>query len=502
MTFFLLLVIATGLSAVLFVGSIGWYLRIKKQLQNGTEMEEGDEPAADSSASESSTQDEWLNLIDQQIQVCNELLEIQNSYGEEDLTLRCWQAFLEIERVLIQSSDANVADYLDKFEFVLERLKQAQEIEALLKRLSVSNHVLKELNQVVQKTGEAVFEQMNTTAKLNLKLDRLQERLQKEFDLDAALANVRAELASLYEFAERLKQGMENKEDTNDEYMDTLSEFLGSASSESFLAPIKNELDDKVLELQSMADYRSQVIEELKNSLKSQRNSNDGQSDHLAEYDVAFARMEKSLLESNKVIKALEYKLQSLQTIKYNLNVDMRKREEELKEKDAKLRESNVHQKVQEALAREQDSVNSIVDFMDKVPFSPEYLDFEEEQSEKLSSLQKLVNESELYVSVLERDLEKEKLEHEQLVARLEGDNKVPLTLSEHEKEELENLREVNAELENEKVYLLEQLADNSENSKAVQELQLKIKELDMKIETVQMNYVNMEERYLNSLMS
>jgi chromosome segregation ATPase len=234
------------------------------------------------------------------------------------------------------------------------------------------------------------------------------------------------------------------------------------------------------------------------------RDTSDGQHDYLAVYDIAFARLEKSLLESNKVIKALEHKLESLQTIKYNLNVDMRKREEELKVKDAKLKASGQEAKLraQSAIAREQSSVEAIANFMDTAPLTAEYADFEDVQSEKLATLQELVNESELYVNVLERDLDKERLEHEQLLARLENDHSQPLALSPHEEDELRNLREVNSELESEKISLLEQLSNTTEDSEAVEELQRKIKELDMKIETVQVNYVNMEERYLNSLMS
>ncbi|WP_417507540.1 hypothetical protein [Marinomonas gallaica] len=512
MTFFVLLIIATAVSTVMLLGSVWWYWRVKKQLENEPvekdeqqdTPESNDTEVASDGSVEVSVKDAWLDLIDQQKDLCNELLTTQNDNENEDLTLRCWQTFLEVERILIQDSHANVADYLDKFEFVLERLKQAQEIDALLKQLSVSNQLLKQLNKVIQKTGDAAFEQMNTTANLNLKLDGLQDKLHEELELDQELADVRAELASLHEFAGRLKQKMESKSDHDKEYLDTLSEFLGSASSDSFLAPIKSELDDKVVELQSLADYRTKIIEELKVRLKSKRVSKDGRHVHLAEYDVAFAKMEKSLLESNKVIKALEQKLESLQTIKYNLNVDVRKREEELKAKDAKLRESrgDVPMQAQASLAREQDSVNAIVESMDKVPFSPEYSDFEAEQSVKLASLQELVNESELYVNVLERDLERAKIEHDRLTDRLESGDEVPLMLSSQEKEELENLREINSELESEKISLIEQLSVNSEDTEAVQELQQKIKELDMKIETVQVNYVNMEERYLNSLMS
>ncbi|WP_417553835.1 hypothetical protein [Marinomonas fungiae] len=91
------------------------------------------------------------------------------------------------------------------------------------------------------------------------------------------------------------------------------------------------------------------------------------------------------MLESNKVIKALEHKLESLQTIKYNLNVDMRKREE-IESEDAKLKASGQEAKLraQSAIAREQSSVEAIASFMDTAPLTAEYADFEEAQSESL----------------------------------------------------------------------------------------------------------------------
>lgn len=510
MNLFWLLVSALVVSVVLLLSSIVWYWLAKRNQSEGqADLSADDREEAVPSTDQNvpmvpSEKERWLELIDQQQTFCSELLEQQRALGDEDLTLRCWSTFLEIERILLEQEDAQFEEHLDKFEFVLELLKHAQQIDDLLKQLTVSNQLLKQLNKVTQKTGDSVFEQINITAHLNLKLDQLQERLQQEVALDQELADVRAELASLFEFAEGLKQKIDSKNEHDGDYLEILSEFIGSTSSVSFLTSMKSELDEKVVELQDLADYRTQVIAELKARLKNLRNENDGQRDYIAECDVAFARFEKSLLESNRVIKALEQKLESLQTIKYNLSVDVRKRDEALKIKDAKLRAQGVEvkMKAQAAIAREQSSVNAIVDFMDQVPLLPEFSDFETQQSEKLATLQKLVQESELYVNVLERDLEKEKLEHEQLLARLEQRPSEPLALSDQEQDELRNLREVNSELEEEKNRLLGQLSSTTEDSQEIQVLQQKIKELDVKIETVQINYVNMEERYLNSLMS
>lgn len=504
MTLFVLL-ISTGISTLLFLGCGWWYLRARRLIKENMD-ESGDAQdveLAEVAVTATTQHEDWLDFIDKQIELCHELMTSSGQTDQDDMILRCWLAFLEIEKHVIEQNSVPLEPLLEKFEFVLESLKQAQAIDELLKQLSVSNTLLNELNKIVQKTGETVFSKTNVTSELSQQLDKLQAQLQKESQLDAQLAEVRAELASMYELAERLKTSPTAGKEMDEEYMGALSDFLGSASSDQFLTPIKTELDDKVQELQHLAEYRGQVIKELKGKLKSKRGSSVNH-DPLTEYDIAFAKLEKNLLESNKVIKALEHKLESLQTIKYNLNVDVRKREEELKLKDAKLKATSggARKNAQDAIAREQSSVDALAGFMDKVPLSSEFNEFEQEQTQKLAQLQLLVNESELYVNVLERDLEKEKEEHEQLVARLENRSTEDMTISEQELEELANLREINAELEEEKIELIDQLSQTSGDSQDSLALQQKIKELDMKIETIQANYVNMEERYLNSLMS
>ncbi len=494
------LMITTGVSALLLIASGVWYWRVKQKSKVETPAESvedsedfNDEAVTDDQVSQNS---HWLELLDQQLAVCEQLSEEQ-----QDLSLKCWHTFLSIERELLSGDDEDVTPYLSQFEFVLEQLQQAQEIDVLLKRLSVSNNLLKELNKVIQHTGDLVFDQMNITADLNAKLDKQQEKLNEEQEVDQELASVRAELASMYELGERLKADADNS--SSKQYLDALSEFLGETSSDGFLAPMRTELDDKVDELQHLADYRASVINELKDRVSQKREVAHGKDDHLAEYDIAFARFEKSLLESNRVIKSLENKLESLQTIKYNLNVDVRKREEALRLKGAQL-ESKDEVSVmsaQEALANEYDSVEALSGFIDAMPFHKDYEEFESEQLEKLASLKKMVDDSELYVNVLERDLDKAKLEYDQLTQRLNGDVGEVVPTSQ-EQEEIENLKEINAELEDEKRRLLDQLDSGADDNEEVLLLQKKIADLDAKIDTVQANYVNMEERYLNSLMS
>ncbi|RDL42640.1 hypothetical protein DN730_18535 [Marinomonas piezotolerans] len=513
MTFLQGLIALLLLSVVAFVVTIGWYFRVRKGMtpeaeSDSKEQEElanEDAVGVEDDVQSETSENAWVELIDHQIAICTRLLNDRESLGEEDLALQCWQTFLTIERELIAQNEYEASSYLERFEFVLNRLRHAQEIDALLKQLSVSNDLLKKINLVIQKTGDRAFEQMNKTAELNLKLDKQQVKLAAEANVDKELAEVRAELAAMYELGERAKGHTDDQSDEN--YLKALSDLLGEASSDAFLAPMRTELDDKVAELQYLADYRAEAIKELKARIKEKRSSGKGKNQNtLTEYDIAFVRYEKSLLESNKVIKLLESQLDSLQTIKYNLNIDVRKRDEELRLKDEQLKlgKNSVTITAQEAINREQSSVDVIAQFIDKVPLTGEYTEFEEQQSEKLMSLKALVDESELYVNVLERDLDKAKHEHDELLARIEQvrDEGGELSLSSNELEEIENLKEINHELTEEKARLMEELKQGEGDLQDIAALQSKIEDLDAKIETVQSNYVNMEERYLNSLMS
>ena len=86
-------------------------------------------------------------------------------------------------------------------------------------------------------------------------------------------------------------------------------------------------------DLKQLAAHQKAIMAELKEQVRKVRAGQDGDGKHVGVYDIYIVRLEKALLESGRVVKRLEKKLESLQTIKYNLNIDVIKRDEALKQK-------------------------------------------------------------------------------------------------------------------------------------------------------------------------
>ncbi|ETX10112.1 hypothetical protein MUS1_04590 [Marinomonas ushuaiensis DSM 15871] len=497
------------------------YLSVRKAAVDlgatlSTDDSDGDELLGVSSEEK----EQWLVLLRQQKKICVELLKgSPNSDFQGKASLSCWSIFLDVEIHIIEHSvpDSKVLALLEAFKKILAKIDRAQEIDELFKSLKVNQSLLDELNGVIQQVEDKASSQVDTRSELNDHLNEIQEQLAQEPELDQSLAALRAEMASMCEFSERLKLHLDEvkEEGESSAYADTLSAFLNETDQSIFLDSMSLELDDKVLDLKQLAAYQKNIIVDLKEQV---RNAKDSQKDekHVGIYDVFIVRLEKSLLESGRVVKRLERKLESLQTIKYNLNIDIAKRDKALKTKEALLEVGENEERAAQGIDiygvfdAERSTMKNMEDLLHQESFTEETDAFANEQSSKLGALRLMVNESELYVEMLERDLDKAHVLRESLERRLLDTNELAevsiddsFTAMEHrDLEEIENLREVNEELEAERKRLDAELRDGVTQSEELIELQKKVDELDDKIANIQEQYVEMEERYLTALMS
>ncbi|WCN12166.1 hypothetical protein GV054_03640 [Marinomonas mediterranea] len=520
-----LLIGAAAFFAITCLVSVGWYLYVRRQVRShesgssdseiNDDSETSDVAGGASNANAEKDRDVWLSLLVEQSEVCQTLIEQygQNSPHEKAI-LTCWQTFLDVEITLLSNHHKiqETERLLDAFAPLVERLMDAQDVEMMLRKLSVNTKLLKQINKIVQKTGDQVFEQMNVTSNLNLQLEKAQAKLLNETELDQELAELRAEIASMYDLAERLKR--ESALETaahSDEYHLALDDFLDGALGNDFLAPMADEMDHKINDLKHLADYQADAIADLKKQLKEVKERKD-KGKHIDTADIAVARMEKAMLENNKVIKSLENKLLSVQTIKHNLNVDVRRREAELLHKDAMLKEKQRARsggdEWRDVIEQEYSAMSNMEKLLSDIPLTDESQEFHTEQGGKVGELRAMVRESELYVEMLESDLDKlkEKKEslEETLAAALRGE-KVDIQSANNEakaREEVENLREINSELSREQQKLVRELDALGKDDEETAKLKDMIIDLDQKIETVQAQYVAMEEKYLNAMMS
>ncbi|TDP01058.1 hypothetical protein [Marinomonas balearica] len=520
-----LLIGAAAFSATTCLISAGWYLYVRRQKLSpdnessgeGAEHSENASGGGPTDSGKNITQDKdiWVSLLMEQSAVCETLLE---QYGQtsahEKAILTCWQTFLDVEITLLSNNHEikETERLLDAFTPLVERLMDAQDVEMMLRKLSINTKLLKQINKIVQKTGDQVFAQMNVTANLNLQLDKAQAKLLHETELDQELAELRAEIASMYDLAERLKR--ESHSETaahSDEYHSALDDFLDGALGNDFLAPVADEMNHKISDLKHLADYQAEAIADLKKQLKEAKERTI-RDKHIDTADIAVARMEKAMLENNKVIKALENKLASVQTIKHNLNVDVRRREAELLHKGAMLQEkqraNSGSEEWRDVIEQEYSAMNNMEKLLSDIPLTQESQEFHAEQGGKVGELRAMVSESELYVEMLELDLDKlrEKKDalDETLEAALRGEKvDIQSVVNENQiREEIENLKEVNGELSRELQKLKDELSELSKDDQDTLELKDMIVDLDQRIEMVQAQYVVMEEKYLNAMMS
>lgn len=515
-------------SGVLLSSTLVWlvfrYMRLKRKAQEiGVDSDfDGDdlkEINKDANLVSSEDREHWLNLIDRQREICTALRrEVSDSDLQGKSALVCWSIFLDVEKVLIEESvpHEKVIHYLIAFKSILDRIERAQEIEVLLKSLSVNQSLLKEVNKIIQKTGDKAFSEINMTASLNLQLEKLQRQLHHEIELDVELAALRAEIATMCELAERLKEQLKDVQvegNVDESYVGALEEFLGQAAQTTFLRSMGSELEEKVADLKQLANYQKELIQELQNKVRKVKGGleHDGKHRHIGSNDILIARLEKSLLESGRVIKRLESKLESLQTIKYNLNVDAVKRDEELKQKKALLKARQAQQHadsddLRTVMQQEQASMINMEELLHIGPFTEESDVYLNEQTSRIESLRLMVSESELYVEMLERDLDDAKEIHEDLERKIQssesGSGKDDSLTSSQDLEEMENLKEINEELEREKLRLEAELQGGAAQMDDYLKLKKKLDELDKKIDVVQEKYVEMEEKYLTALMS
>ena len=516
------LIVLSSLLFFAFVFVLIRYWSIRKKLSKSTVPSSANQSGDDSSSSvgDDSAQVEeresWLELLQKQKNICADLLSnIPTSDFQNKAALSCWSIFLDVEIHIIQNNlpQSDVLDLLGAFKSMLEKIDKAHEVDALFKSLKVNQSVLNELNKVIQKSEKKVSSQVHITSELHSQLDQLQSQLSEEGEIDKSLAALRAEMASMCEFFERLKIRLNEAKESGDEtvYVTELEEFLEGTEETNFLQSMHSELDDKVLDLKQLAAYQKDIIADLKEQIRQVKGHLDEDGKHAGVYDISIARLEKTLLDSSHVIKRLEGKLESLQAVQYNLNIDMIKRDETLKLKEAELRDSESDgpqgMNIYGVFDEERNTMKNMEDLLHQDDFTQESDAFSSEQASKLASLRLMVNESELYVQMLENDLDKAKILREKLEYQLQHPNEAVPDLNSdslHDKdlEEVENLKEINKELENERKRLALELKEIQSESEEFDLLQKKVDELDGKIETVQEKYVEMEDRYLTALMA
>jgi len=186
------------------------------------------------------------------------------------------------------------------------------------------------------------------------------------------------------------------------------------------------------------------------------------------------------------------------------LNIDLNKKEEVLHAKDQLLKEryesTNTLVSMKGLIERKHETMQSMEDVLHSVTLTAESDEYSTEQGKRLSELKLMVSESELYVEMLERDLDSAHIKKESYeLALAEQNSEGEIVEENNQLRYLEGQKKLKA-LEEKTLTLQDTLSSNCEAINDIQTMIKSIESMDAKIESVTAEYVALEEKYLMTL--
>ena len=521
----LILSVVTFFAASFFVYAWWAYFAAKKKLKQNndaearsgeTAIELTDGAAKKLNAEKNQQRGAVLALIEQQQTIVNELKETCPEKEKLRLSLlNCWSLFLDLESKLLskQISLSEVVQQLEQFIPLTQEAGFSQVMESLVKKISAQRNLTQVISQDIERKNQLVLAKMGVNSELNNKFNRMKVELEEEPEIDVKLAETRVQLVQVYQLENAirakltgLKQAPEN---VSEEYQLALELFLNSSDLDDFIAPLQNEFEDKIEELKAVAEYQANTIKELKLVVKE---AVDQQQSHKyqIDYDLVVVKLEKSLSDKKQILSRLELKLESLQMVKYQLAKDVQIQDQLVIAKNVELqqisqtRESEVAN-MQNIFSQKYTSLSNMERQLDGAPLTDESQSYANELAEKIAAFKLLMSESELFVEMLEFELETEQKKSAELQTRLAELSDYVMQQSQRvdsiDRQDSTQLEEANEELALEIATMKKEFERNSAASDETLALQKKINKLDDDISQMKMKYAEMEDKFLSSLL-
>jgi len=457
-----------------------------------------------------------LALLAQQQSIVDELKKTSNEKDKLRLSLlECWSLFLDLEYKLVtkQVTSQEVDQQLEQFIPLTQEAGFSLMMESLVKKISAQRNLSQAINKDIERKNQLVLAKMGVNQALNNKFDRMKVELEEEPEVDAKLAENRIQLVQVYQLENAIRSRLaalkQAPDKVSEDYQLALELFLNSSDLDDFMAPLQTEFDDKVEELKAVAEYQANTIKELKLVVK---NAIDQQHSNKYEinYDIIVAKLEKSLSDKKHILSRLELKLDSLQMVKYQLSKDVKKQDKLALEKDVELQQINQARddemaNMQTIFTKKEASLNNMERQLDGAPLTEESQTYANELAEKIAAFKLMMSESELFVEMLEFELESEQNKSAGLQTRLAELSDYVMQQSMRvesiDRQDSNQLDEANTELRLEICTMKKELERNSSDSDESISLQKKITQLDDQIAQMKRQYAEMEDTFLSSLL-
>ena len=513
-----LLLLSTGF----FIYALWTYIAAKKS-QDKEPSENDDNTAVGNVKAEPKqldaklqTQVNVLALLEQQKVIVSELK--QSLVGQDRLKvaiLDCWELFLNLETQLV-NKDVSVQEIDQKLEQFIPLTQEngfSEILESLVKKIAAQRSLAQAIDKDIEHKNQLLMSKMSVNAELNEKFDRMKSELEAEPEVDVKLAEMRVELVQVYQLENAIRAKLralkEAPDEISEEYQLALELFLNSSELDDFIAPLQNEFGDKIEELKAVAEYQANTINELKQVVKETKEQQES-GKYKIDYDIIVAKLEKSLSDKKQILSRLELKLESLQMVKSRLSQDAQKHDRLVNEKDYELQLVSQSQdtevtNMQSIFSQKQASLNNMEQQLDAAPLNDESQAYATELAEKVTAFKLMMSESEMFVEMLEFELEAEQKKSAELQTRLAELSEYVMQQSQRvesiDRQDSIQLEEANSELEAEINTMRKEFDRNNAGTNEAVDLQKKIVEIDERIMKMKQDYAEMEDKFLSSLL-
>lgn len=510
------------LSCGFFIYALWTYIVARKKAKESMAAEDVKSEAianSDDKASEQNNEQKFesiLAILQQQQAIVSELRRTTSDEDQLHHSLfDCWQLFLELEAKLVvkQVTNEEVDQRLEKFIPLTQDAGFSQRMESLVKKISAQRNLTQAINRDIARKNQLVLAKMGVNNELNSKLEYMQTSLQSEPDVDAKLAKIRMQLVQVYQLESAVRAKLltlkEAPDKVSEDYQLALELFLDSSDLDDFMAPLQDEFDNKIEELKSIAEYQANTINELKRVVKEASEQTQVEK-YKIDYDIVVARLEKSLSDKEHLLSRLELKLDSLQMVKYQLSKDIQAKDRLVLEHDEELQQIKLasdgeFMNIQQLFLQKEESLNKMTSQLDSAPLTQEFQVYAAELDEKITAFKLMMSESELFVEMLEFELESEQKRSAEFQTRLAELSEYVMQQSQRvesiDKQDSNKLEEANKELALEIATMKKEFERSLNLSDESTSLRRDIAQLDDKISALKAHYAEMEDKFLSSLL-
>lgn len=424
------------------------------------------------------------------------------------LTLKLWGTLLKAENKVLDTPDKKETEAILKQDLssILQNIFDSkkdsaglkeleQKLETLIKTANKSNEVLR-LKTELEKAQNVIKKE------LLIQVSNLEDALGRFSIKRHELAHLELTLANAVTNFEQLKKTLAHLEQEH-EFEQVISQKASASSTQEMNKDLtKHTANKKIKSLNQIASRQQVVIDLLREKLQE---ANQEELINIDEsQEVAIKRIEQMIRESDSLILQLENELSSTSLSINTLKSDINIKSQQLINAENQLSSAKktASGSFRESAKNQQSQVDDMRQQFNLVPKNNQLQSLIQEQQKESDTLERLLNESETCVTLLENELDSAKSANKELIHTIEtvdpNFREEAESSSNNKFQQLESQHQIlMAEHSQAKQQLLASIADDKETT-----LRNEFNRKNLEIDRLQLAIVDLEKKQRDSLLA